>query len=141
MKKLDELQFEIQKARREMEDVGETELLTAAKTVFENNPDLGMIYWYQYTPSFNDGDPCVNRMCDPWALSKEGLSRHEEEMGGPPHNYKVEEYAWYEGCPREVSKLLDEIYDKGDVWRQIWGTNVQIRLTPEEIEVDEYYEY
>ena len=34
------------------------------KKFFEDNPDIQAIKWVQYTPYFNDGDPCEFRVGD-----------------------------------------------------------------------------
>lgn len=33
-------------------------LFSIFKEFFERNPEVNVIYWTQYTPYFNDGDPC-----------------------------------------------------------------------------------
>jgi len=50
-----------QKMRNEGEDVVKSML----KEFFENNPLIEGVRWHQYTPGFNDGDPCTFSVTEP----------------------------------------------------------------------------
>lgn len=47
--------------------------------VFTQNPELEAIQWTQYTPSFNDGDPCVFRVGDPYFKIHDPSNKESEE--------------------------------------------------------------
>lgn len=32
---------------------------------FNENPKIASVQWKQYTPGFNDGDPCLFKLCEP----------------------------------------------------------------------------
>jgi len=57
--------MEQQKALREQVNLsGKAALAEAFKQFFETNPTVVAVKWTQYTPHFNDGDPCVFRLGD-----------------------------------------------------------------------------
>jgi 5'-deoxynucleotidase YfbR-like HD superfamily hydrolase len=45
------------------------------KQIFEENPEILLVSWTQYTPYFNDGDPCVFRVNEPCIA----VEKHESE--------------------------------------------------------------
>lgn len=45
--------------------------------IFDAIPELGLITWNQYTPYFNDGDECVFRVNDIFAVHKEVFDDEE----------------------------------------------------------------
>jgi hypothetical protein len=59
---------ELAKAREEYQAkigaAGESAVQEAAQTVFEAHPEIQRIQWTQYTPYFNDGEPCVFNVHD-----------------------------------------------------------------------------
>lgn len=56
--KLEELKQKIEDTNREIRDNAKTALEGSFKEIFEEYPELHGFRWTQYTPSFNDGDPC-----------------------------------------------------------------------------------
>lgn len=60
--KLNELKENFEKAekeyRRHLLRVGKELIQEAAQALFDNHPELHATGWRQYTPYFNDGDPC-----------------------------------------------------------------------------------
>ena len=42
-----------------------SELKTAFRAVFERHPNVRSLTWTQYTPYFNDGDPCRQESSSP----------------------------------------------------------------------------
>jgi len=51
-----------------LESSAKDALLEHFTSLFRAHPDVQAIRWDQYTPYFNDGSPCVFRVCDPSAL-------------------------------------------------------------------------
>lgn len=58
----------------EMAKQGQTLLLEMFKKMFEDVPELASMRWRQYTPYFNDGDPCVFRVGDVYFRLKDDSS-------------------------------------------------------------------
>jgi hypothetical protein len=59
--KYNELKAKIADARKQMEETAKGLFTEMAADLFAENPDLVSFGWTQYTPYFNDGDPCVFR--------------------------------------------------------------------------------
>jgi len=61
--KLENVAAESEKVKERMREAAQKELIPAlneaTKLVFEKYPKMEKIGWVQYTPYFNDGDPCV----------------------------------------------------------------------------------
>lgn len=53
-----ELREHMQKVRELMKKRGKKLFLQAARDFFTNHPEVESFGWRQYTPYFNDGDPC-----------------------------------------------------------------------------------
>lgn len=67
--------------------------LDALKETFQDYftkfPELAAIMWTQYTPSFNDGDPCTLTVCNPQFISKSMCWQALEAMGhSVPEEYR-----------------------------------------------------
>jgi DNA repair exonuclease SbcCD ATPase subunit len=58
LQKLQALTKEIEEARAKMKKEGKVAINEAIQSLLENVPGLHAIEWTQYTPYFNDGDPC-----------------------------------------------------------------------------------
>lgn len=56
--KLKELRKEERKIQKELGEVAKKAFKVGYKELFEKYPDLKSFSWTQYTPYFNDGDPC-----------------------------------------------------------------------------------
>lgn len=72
------------------------------KPLFDNLPDIKMVAWTQYTPYFNDGDPCEFHVGEVY------VSADEDEI--PIYeNYLVEsdESGWI--TPQRIALYLDPI--------------------------------
>lgn len=64
IEKLTELRAEREELTRRIKESATALFSEGTKTLFEKNPRLGSFTWMQYTPYFNDGEPCefaVNR--------------------------------------------------------------------------------
>lgn len=53
---------------------GASILATGAKAIFATHPVVGSFGWVQYTPSFNDGDPCKFTRGDTYIFSVDALA-------------------------------------------------------------------
>lgn len=61
---LDELKAELDAAKAAYKKKAGELLIQVYADFFEAAPMINQIYWTQYTPYFNDGDPCVFGVCD-----------------------------------------------------------------------------
>lgn len=73
---------ELAKARaaylKKIEDAGKSAVQEAARTVFDAHPEIGRIEWTQYTPYFNDGDPCVFSINEVYFLRLDEIDEESE---------------------------------------------------------------
>lgn len=49
---------ELEELQKQLKEKSEAVLMDVFKEAFKDIPELKTIAWTQYTPSFNDGDPC-----------------------------------------------------------------------------------
>lgn len=56
--RLQELRKELSELRKWLKENRDKVLLEVLRPLFDKHPEVEAISWYQYTPSYNDGDPC-----------------------------------------------------------------------------------
>lgn len=61
-KLFDELKALKSQYDRKLQEEGEAAVKDAFKDLFVTYPEVESVYWNQYTPYFNDGDPCYFRV-------------------------------------------------------------------------------
>ena len=99
--------------------------------LFEAHPDAQVVRWYQYTPHFNDGDPCVFGVGDV-ETSKIRLSEISDEV---KEAYPGDSWE-YSQAAQEVNVFFNGI---DDVLRQAFGDGVRVYVERNgTITVDEY---
>lgn len=100
---------------------------------FERNSIATAIKWEQYTPHFNDGDPCVFNVHSPT------IQVLGEIEGGDRDDGFRDSYDFEDGNMKQEIKDLEKQLDEfQDVLQQVFGDGVQITATRESIEVEEY---
>lgn len=57
---------EFKRLKKEFTQEAKSKLNRFIEIVFETSPDINAIIWTQYTPYFNDGDPCEFSVNDPF---------------------------------------------------------------------------
>lgn len=101
----------------------EEKFKTGVKEVFEAVPELQEIKWQQWTPSFNDGDPCENH------VGEVGLFLEAHEDNNPDDGIDPDKE---ESLSPESKELLNnfmrEFSALDDLLENIFGTNVQITI-------------
>lgn len=125
---------------------------------FARNPEFEGILWNQYTPYFNDGDECIFRVNDFWGFYvapddtayDEGIhsGNYPEDsvwvIGSAsynePSNEAIETYGKRAqviyGEYRQLVKVLESIGD--EIYREAFGDHVQITVTRDGVDVQEY---
>lgn len=90
--------------------------------VFETYPDVKNVTWTQYTPSFNDGDPCTFRSGHTYP----GLNTDEDgEEGDAP-----------DGAYGAVKKALS-VFDDDDMYA-FFGNGTRVTVTRKGVKVEDY---
>lgn len=105
----------------------------------KSNPQVAEVRWSQYTPYFNDGDECVFRVNDPYFKfvgdeSDEGYdtwSMCHETYGPTPGTVSVETKA-------SCEKLAEALNAIEDALNELFGDHVEVVVTPDGVEVEEY---
>lgn len=135
-------QFDEFKAKKkELEDMlssfGQDMLKEEFKKWFDDFPELKAFSWTQYTPYFNDGEPCV------FQISSESFVFTEDEL----NSLNAGKLEWYDydyysiedknlkDKAREIESKLNELED---VLESVFGDGYRIVVTREKIEVEEY---
>lgn len=90
--------------------------------MFAKYPELKTISWTQYTPYFNDGDPCTFRANTEYPDINDEDIPYADKNRTPMQN--------------EVVELL-ETFD-GEELQQMFGDHVRITMTKAGTEIDSY---
>lgn len=133
--RLEQLSKEIKEAQdrfnKEVKDSIQQEL----KRLFDTYKELNELSWKGYTPSFNDGDPCVFRLS--------GI-----EINGESEDDYLEEHSTLVEPSEELSDAVGELqkfmYSNKDYVEKIYGNDTEVSITRNEdgslnVQVDSYY--
>jgi len=146
----DTMKAEIKLFRERMKEEGEKFFLEQSRELFKENPTLLKFAWHQYTPYFNDGDPCVFRASLAYpnillstengvVLDEEGkeLPEYDEDVWMDEESYfKDEDNSVPAQTHRNVVAFLEQ-FDDEDV-ENFFGDHCQVVVSREGIEVEEY---
>ena len=114
-KLFDELKALKEAYDKKLNEEGENAIKELFKELFEKHPQLESVSWRQYTPYFNDGDPCYFR-----------VGEFEPEFDGDED----------EASNDAVYELADELPE--EVLESVFGDHVKITATRDGFEVTEY---
>ncbi len=133
----------------------------ALKGVFTTGV-IKAVRWTQYTPYFNDGEPCVfgtgeiyYRFADLDDEDAQGgdyedgyLSAYEDEyvktLGGSNWDYETRQHVHYDGVDPVTAALVKELNERFNSGRhlvdlgRIFGDHARVTATPDRFIVDEY---
>lgn len=141
------MKAQIKEFRQKMKDEGKDFFLGLSKELFENHPKLLKFGWKQFTPYYNDGDPCVfsSYHTDPSILVD---SDAKDEDGKLESWCDEDEWlyneAWFpqedqsDGAKiyRDVEKTLSQFDD--DDMENFFGDHVQVVVSRDGVEVEDY---
>ena len=122
--KISELKEAARKAVEEALKPAREALMRDFHAAFEKHPEVKAIAWVQYTPYFNDGEPCEFGVRDAYAADSD-----EHDLDGSPYdwNYKV-----HDDFPNPAE--LDEEMMEG-----LFGDHVKVTIKPGgDFEVEEH---
>jgi hypothetical protein len=129
---------------------------------FRLYPFVTQVRWVQYTPYFNDGEPCEFGVHDPeLELSASFLEKHKElSVGAPDYRNIFDEDEDDEGneiIPRFMStysfdkedgkkypelndavKAIRDLFEAEDILKHVFGEHAIVNATPERINYEEY---
>lgn len=141
MEAMNGLKAKMEEIKQEMVKVAKEGLAVEFKKFFESWPEVEAIRWAQYTPYFNDGEPCVFGVNN--ATVKLVGDEDDGEYGDGFndeyhfHNYKTgEKRKGYE----EMQALNGAIHACSEVMQVLFGDHCQVTIwrNKPEAEVEEY---
>lgn len=146
---VDQIVAQINESKERLKVASQEAFKRGFKAVFEDYPFLGEVAWAQYTPYFNDGEPCefgVNEVVlaelgeetDGYFEDGEGFySKSRDEVYRDGEFKKNDAYdRRYADCRRVAASLVNAI--PSDVMRDMFGDHVAVRVTREGVDVVEY---
>lgn len=120
---------------------GEDAVKELFKELFDKHPQLASVTWRQYTPYFNDGDPCYFRVGEFEAdFDDEEYDEEEDEdeevVEEDATEEVVEEPIDYDAINEAVADLESSLPE--DVLEYVFGDHVKITATRDGFEITEY---
>jgi hypothetical protein len=127
---INEFDQKLKKMREELSEEFKKKFKVICKDIFEKYPDIIKFGWTQYTPYFNDGDPCVFRYNDMYVCNDPETA--DESIYEWESTYSL-------GKKYPEIRALDKILgSSSDILLEMFGDHVQITITPKGIDVEEY---
>ena len=124
------------KSKAEFSDKAQEAMRTAFKDFFDVNPNIEMIAWTQYTPFFNDGDPCVFGVADMYFSlvgEKIDLVGYLDDSGmHSEYDDKVDEAKTFKKFVQEIGTIPDEIF------LDAFGDHVRVAATRKGFDTEDY---
>lgn len=96
------------------------------KKIFEKHSKLEAFSWTQYTPGFNDGEPCEFTISvdfedsDNLTISENASKKEIESIN------------------KTLNEVSDIIYEMEDFLKEVFGNGVMVIVTKENISVEDY---
>ena len=148
--KMRKLNQEIEAKKQELKKQSETLFRESVKEIFTKYPTLESFSWTQYTPYFNDGEPCEFSVNDPGIYlvddktSEEDIDYYEGDISswGLKDELKTcKDENRKNVINRQLSldhdiKALFQIHE--DVFKNMFGDHAGVKVFKDNIEVEEY---
>lgn len=137
-KAADDIEAAQEKAAKLVKDVAIPAFKEAFSELFAAHPDLVAVRWEQYTPYFNDGEPCHFGVNSPYVKMKDT----EEDAGDYEDGFEYVSTWSLEDKPeslRNAYKAVDELFKllDNDTAEAAFGDHSQITATRDGFTVDE----
>lgn len=127
-----EFKKQYKELKEEINKVAKTAFREMSNELFDKHPELVSFSWTQYTPYFNDGEPCV----------------FDANTGYPEYSYKNSEgktvsYDDNYGEGEANEKLSDAVSEflgnfETEDYKSLFGDHCKVTVTKKDIEVEEY---
>lgn len=138
----------VEKANKEIEE----SLQEALQDFLSKNPVIKEIRWTQYTPYFNDGEPCVFGIRDIYfstvKRSEDDLDEGDDFWEGDKVFFVYASYERYKeeldalGVTKETFEACQQLesllYNLEDPLENLFGDHVEVIVTSKGVEVDDY---
>ncbi len=123
---------------------GEALLIKVFNEFFQNYPEVKAVAWTQYTPYFNDGEPCVFKIRDFYGSSSESYDENRGLEYGEPSKEGVTVYsadAFVFGDQEYHSGLADlvkKLRGGKEVLLAAIGDHAKVFVTKDGLDIEEY---
>jgi hypothetical protein len=137
--------------KAEMKTIGVESFKEMLTGIFSRHPTLMSLRWSQYTPHFNDGDPCTFNVNDIEAEFIAGTllaKKFDKSKDWPTEDESAQEGEFYVSWnfSKQHADLSKEIGEIGNVFSTVedlmltvFGDGVQVTVTRDgEIEIEDY---
>lgn len=140
---IDRFVVEFQEQKKQFKMKMQEEFKKTVKEFFDNCPGVKSIVWVQYTPYFNDGEPCVFQIgdtsfsnADPDKVSPWGeLEDEEDGLWAAAYRYADHlDKNQAEYC-NKFAKMVNQL---DEVMEEMFGDHVRINVTREGFDIQDY---
>ncbi len=151
------LRDKLKKIKEEYNELGKKEIKDYILNLFKKHKDsIRLITWIQYTPYYNDGDPCVFSIHNIgyfFTESKEKELRDKfnltddllyEEHHGHEFSYSIKKELQnqinleIEDLEKDIKELKNIIYENKEIIENLFGNNVEVKITLDNILISYY---
>ena len=159
--KIDKIRSDLQKA----EKTASKDIMEILKKMMVDNPLIAGVMWQQYTPSFNDGEPCTFSTHGPFIKFDEKISGagdktadDEDEDGDDVakgymdasydldedfYNKKADIFNFKEikalkVAVKDVCKVYSHLEGMDRNLQEMFGDSVQVFVTKDGVEIEDY---
>ena len=152
-----DLKKEMEDLKKKMQERGQEIFREGSKIIFEQYPDLEWFSWRQYTPYWNDGEPCEFSVWDELnirfknapVLDEEEAEEYYDESDRPTLEYYgggeyLRKYALeHEGVTEDHLDAADAAVNlvraiPEEVMYDLFGDHATVTIFADHVEVDEY---
>ena len=119
----------IQKLENEAKERGCNLITNTFEKLFAEYPGLHRIHWTQYTPSFNDGDPCYFSLGEIWVNEDEDGWLSEEEKAGPSLSQEQKD---------EIYVVLGKLNYLEEHFEDLYGDNTAAEVRRDGVSKESY---
>lgn len=120
--------------KKELEEIvkglGKTQLKTLFKEYFDAHPEVYGFEWDQYTPHFNDGEPCEFGLHGCYIFKTKEVFEDGETYNVSEEHADLVEESWNDE-PCDMLEGIEEIL------QEVFGDGVKVRVTRTKMEVVE----
>lgn len=142
LERVKELKASMAKMQEELTEKAKKAFHEVSQEIFSKYPNLVEFSWNQYTPYFNDGDPCVfgARTDYPWVKFADDNPEdcEDEDRGNEYSSWQLKDKVLNEKeqAANEVLDLL-AAFDDHD-YEEMFGDHLTVIVTRDGIETEEY---
>lgn len=145
MNKFEEAQKLETEYKQKLGEIKEKDFLELFAPMFEKFPQIVAVGWHQYTPSFNDGDPCVFLMGEfyPIMATTQDEKGFTEDQAHGLNADELEGSSNYKGL--QLIEGLEEAFGATtrhitrDIAQRVFGDDQRVVISKSKITSQEYY--